>query len=47
MSIRLKLITAMGTALLVSTLVLVALNIWQMRDLLDRYLINSALPANL
>lgn len=47
MSIRLKLITAMGSALLVSTLVLIALNIWQMRDLLNRYLIDSALPANL
>lgn len=47
MNIRLKLITGMGAALVASTLVLVALNIFQMRDLLDRYLLNSALPANL
>ncbi|MDN6320801.1 MAG: cache domain-containing protein, partial [Marinobacter sp.] len=47
MSIRLKLIAGMGAALLASTLVLVALNIFQMRDLVDRYLLNSALPASL
>lgn len=47
MSIRLKLIAGMGAALFASTLVLVALNIFQMRDLVDRYLLNSALPASL
>jgi methyl-accepting chemotaxis protein len=47
MSIRLKLIAGMGAALLASTLVLVTLNIFQMQDFLDRYLLNSALPANL
>lgn len=47
MSIRLKLILGMGAALFASTLVLVALNIFQMRDLVDRYLLNSALPASL
>lgn len=47
MSIRLKLIMGMGAALFASTLLLVALNIFQMRELLDRYLLNSALPASL
>lgn len=47
MSIRLKLIIGMGAALLASTLLLVALNIFQMRGLLDRYLLNSALPSSL
>jgi methyl-accepting chemotaxis protein len=47
MSIRLKLIVGMGTALLISTLLMVALNIFQMRNLLDRYLLNAALPASL
>lgn len=47
MSIRFKLITGMGAALLASTLTLVALNIFQMQGFLDRYLLNSALPANL
>lgn len=47
MSIRLKLIIGMGAALLASTLLLVALNIVQMRGLLDRYLLNSALPSSL
>jgi methyl-accepting chemotaxis protein len=47
MSIRLKLIVGMATALLISTLLMVALNIFQMRGLLDRYLLNSALPASL
>lgn len=47
MSIRLKLIIGMGAALLASTLLLIALNIVQMRGLLDRYLLNSALPASL
>jgi len=47
MSIRLKLIMGMGAALLASTLLLVSLNIVQMRGLLDRYLLNSALPSSL
>ncbi|PHQ74254.1 MAG: chemotaxis protein [Marinobacter sp.] len=47
MSIRLKLIIGMGAALLASTLLLVSLNIVQMRGLLDRYLLNSALPSSL
>lgn len=47
MSIRLKLIAGMGAALFASTLVLVTLNIFQMQGFLDRYLLNSALPANL
>jgi methyl-accepting chemotaxis protein len=47
MSIRLKLIAGMGAALFASTLILVTLNIFQMQDFLDRYLLNSALPANL
>lgn len=47
MSIRLKLILGMGAALLASTLLLVSLNIFQMRGLLDRYLLNSALPSSL
>ncbi|EDM48265.1 methyl-accepting chemotaxis transducer [Marinobacter algicola DG893] len=37
----------MGAALLASTLLLVSLNIFQMRGLLDRYLLNSALPSSL
>ncbi|ROT99766.1 methyl-accepting chemotaxis protein [Marinobacter sp. R17] len=46
MGIRLKLIVGMGAALLVSTFVLIALNIVQMRGLLDRYLLDTALPAS-
>lgn len=46
MTIRRKLIMGMGLALLVLAALMVVLNIWQMRGILDRYLINSALPAN-
>ncbi|MGM0769632.1 MAG: methyl-accepting chemotaxis protein [Pseudomonadota bacterium] len=46
MSIRQKLTLGMGAALLISAAILIALNIWQMRGVLDRYLIDSALPAN-
>ncbi|WP_111497054.1 methyl-accepting chemotaxis protein [Marinobacter bohaiensis] len=46
MGIRLKLIVGMGAALLVSTCVLIVLNIVQMRGLLDRYLLDTALPAS-
>lgn len=47
MGIRLKLIIGMGAALLISIFVMVALNIFQMRGLLDRYLLETALPASL
>lgn len=47
MGIRWKLIAGMGAALIASTLMLIVLNIMQMRDVLDKYLLNSALPANL
>ena len=47
MSIDLKLIIGTGTALIISTLLMVALNIFQMRGLLNRYLLNSARPASL
>ncbi|EBA00049.1 hypothetical protein [Marinobacter sp. ELB17] len=46
MSIGLKLIIGMGTTLIISTLLMVDLNIFRMRGLLDRYLLNSALPAS-
>ncbi|WP_168203206.1 methyl-accepting chemotaxis protein [Marinobacter fonticola] len=47
MGIRLKLIIGMGAALLISIFIMVALNIVQMRGLLDRYLLGTALPASL
>ena len=46
MSIRLKLIVGMGAALLISAATLIALNIWQMNGVLDRYLLRSALPSS-
>ena len=47
MSIDLKLIIGTGIALIISALLMVALNIFQMRGLLNRYLLNSAPPASL
>ena len=46
MSIRLKLITGTAVALVISAAVIISTNIWQMQGLLDRYMLNSSLPAN-
>lgn len=46
MSIRLKLIIGTAVALIISAAVIISTNIWQMQGLLDRYMLNSSLPAN-
>lgn len=46
MSIRFKLIMGAALALVVSAVVIISINIWQMHALLDRYMLSSALPAN-
>lgn len=45
MSIRLKLIIGTAVALVISAAVIISTNIWQMQGLLDRYMLNSSLPA--